>query len=110
MTIEMKLVLLECLFRENQIAAAIRPPKWQKWGRMIDAELREYGPRYSPAEWFGGGQPLEEKMRVRYLRAVHKLQKDGQLAVTTVSDKLAYLKLTAAGREAAEQVAAESDE
>ena len=110
MNIEMKLVLLECLYRERQIADAKRPPKWRTYSRMIDAELREYGPRYSPAEWFGDGKPLEEKMRVRYLRAVHKLHKDDLLAMTTISGKLAHLKLTDAGRDAAEQVANEPDE
>ncbi|MBP3956702.1 hypothetical protein J8F10_15615 [Gemmata sp. G18] len=87
--------------RMTEVAALPDPPNWKHWQVEELRELREYGPRYAPADWFGGGNPLPEKVRVRYLRAINKLMDTGFLdGTTTDGGRLAWLKLTPAGEQA----------
>lgn len=93
------LVLTTCRDLEAEIAGRKNPPKSQHWERVDFDELKRYGPRYLPSAWFGGGRPLPEKHRVRYLRAVNRLIEAGLLAGTTSRDsnRLQHIKLTPAG-------------
>jgi hypothetical protein len=97
-------LLRELLRRTQEIEAAPRPPDWRSWDMRRWAEDREYGPLYAPRDWFGGGEPLPEAERVRYLRAVRRLAGEGLLTmiVSERGGKLQRLRLTRAGRAAAE--------
>lgn len=75
-------ILVACSRREAEIAARPNPPKWMTWDVRELAEWREYGPIYSPAEWFGKGQPLSEARRVACLRGAHRLAAAGLLEPT----------------------------
>ena len=84
--------------RMAEIAGRPDAPAHLHWEQIELDELRRYGPRYSPTEWFGGGHALPEKIRVRYLRAVNKLIGTKLLVgTTTEGGRLTWLKLTAAG-------------
>ena len=74
-------VLLEVARRMREIDDAPEPPAWKTWEVLERRELKTYGPRYSPAVWFGGGRPIPERHRVRYLRALHELAAGGLLAI-----------------------------
>ncbi len=98
---EERAVLVECLRRQREIAARAEPPARDRWGRREWEELREYGPSYRPAEWFGDGSPIPEKYRTRFLRAVHALAAAGLVRRTGVGGRLTNVKLTPEGERVA---------
>jgi hypothetical protein len=101
MTSEEKAVLVECQRREDEIAAQPNSPKHRTWDRRALDELREYGPEFSSNLWFGNeGDPVPERFRSRFLRAVWKLAADGLLVPTRTGARLSHLKLTEQGRQA----------
>ncbi|QDT74433.1 hypothetical protein [Lacipirellula limnantheis] len=97
-------ILLRC--RElTSLLEASEPPAWQAWDHRDWEVEYEHGPRYLAGKWFG---PQDERMRMRYRRAVDSLERAG--LVTTHREwggKLTHLALTAAGVDAAELLAAE---
>jgi hypothetical protein len=107
---EAKAVLLACLELTREIAARPDPDPWKEWEVADLADERKYGPRYWPAWWFGGGKPLREAERVRYLRALQSLERDGLVKITNHAGgtKLGWVKLTDAGRAEAEKLEARS--
>lgn len=94
-------IMTTCRDLEAEIAARPQPGAWQRWERDELDHLKRYGPLYRPSEWFGGGRPIPEKYRVRYLRAINKLIAAGLLTgATTEGNRLAHLRLTEAGAQA----------
>ncbi|VTS03812.1 unnamed protein product [Gemmata massiliana] len=91
-------VLRACLVLEREIERRPKPDEDDYWAVEDDAEEREYGPRYHPAAWFNDGRPLSPRRRVRFLRAIRRLEVR-ELVTCTAGEggRLAWLKLTAAG-------------
>jgi hypothetical protein len=106
-SVEARAVLLELLVRTRAIARRPRPPAWRSWEVERWQDDREWGPLYSPAEWFGGGESIPEYLRVRYLRAIRKLAADGLLTMimSESGKRLERLRLTEAGQRLAEALA-----
>lgn len=100
-TDEERQLLTECARRMAEVAATEPPPAWATWDRRDFDLLREFGPRYSPGEWFPSDQVMPEKYRQRYLRAVHRLAARGLLTMGQVGGRLAHVRLTPAGERAA---------
>ncbi len=90
----------------REIDARPQPPAWQTWAVREWEEAREYGVRYEPARMFGGGSPLPERIRTRYLRVLHELAEAGLLTRTGTGGRLTHVKLTPTGLEAAAGIAA----
>lgn len=98
---EARTVVIETAKRMNDIAATPEPPKWQTWAVAEWQELREFGARYEPRSWFGGGQVLPEKYRVKFLRAIHELAEAGLLVRGTLGGRTTHIRLTDEGLELA---------
>ncbi|HEY1192460.1 MAG TPA: hypothetical protein VGE74_32855 [Gemmata sp.] len=98
---EQQEVLIACAKQMAAIAETPEPPAAHPWAARDLAELREYGPRYMPGQWFGDGAPVPEKYRVRYLRAIHELGAAGLLERFTSNGRLVNVKLTTEGEAAA---------
>ncbi len=98
-------VLIEVGKRVAEFDTRTPPPAWKTWALQEYEEIRDYGPRYSPADWFGGGQGIPEKYRVRYLRAVYSLRDRGLIVTAGVNRRLTNVKLTEAGRAALKELA-----
>jgi hypothetical protein len=95
---EAKGVVVECGERMAEILARPDPPAWKTWEAVELDELRRCGPRYTPAAWFGDGQPLPERVRVRFLRAVLGLEEAGLVKGTkSAGGRLTFLRLTPEG-------------
>lgn len=107
LTAEEREILLVCKQLTGDIAA--RPEPASRWDRAELADLRKYGPRYSPSEWFGDGRSLPERFRVRFLRAVQNLESRRLVKGTNRGGRLAHLKLTAEGEALAATLAADPD-
>ena len=103
---EERQIVIECRRRMVEIASRKNPPAWQKWEQRDLDELRRYGPRYAPSEWFcgEGEQTLPEKYRTRFLRAVRSLEVKELLELTTTSGRLTNVKLSEAGLAVAEEL------
>lgn len=97
-----RMVLTACRVRMREIAGRKAPPKGDRWAAADLDELREYGPRYLPASWFGDGEPLPERVRVRFLRALRGLEAR-DLVETTAGEggRLTWVKLSAEGERVA---------
>lgn len=93
---------------QAEIDAMPKPAKWKNWEVREWLELRELGPRYSPAALFNGGNALPDRIRVQYLRTIHALAADGLLAVTSENGRMKFVKLTPAGRAALESLAGDN--
>lgn len=91
-------VLRACLILERETERRPKPDEDDYWAGEDDAEEREHGPRYRPAAWFNDGRPLSPRRRVRFLRAIRRLEAR-ELVICTSSEggRLAWLKLTEAG-------------
>lgn len=100
-TAEEREVLAVCRRLMAEIAATPDPPAWKRWEAADLADLRRYGPRYSPSRWFGDGRPVPERYRVRYLRAVQSLESAGLVKATNAGNRLAFLRLTTEGEKIA---------
>jgi len=88
-------ILIECLARQNAIAATPEPASWEWWNVREHRDCLTYGPRYEPAKWFGG---LTNAQRQRYMRAVYDLDAEGLLlAFKSEGNRLQRVKLTEAG-------------
>ncbi len=98
---EQREIIRECAKRMAEIAATPDPPKWAEWDRRELQELRDYGPRYLPSEWFCKDQMIAEKYRVRYLRALHALADVGLVEITTNGGRVHWVKLTKEGQKIA---------
>jgi hypothetical protein len=96
-------VLHEVARREAEVRFRTVAP-WQCAEARRHAAEKRYGPRYSPA-WFGAAA-ASEAGRVRFLRAVHALERAGLLAAKKVGRQLRHVRLTAKGRAAAALVPA----
>jgi hypothetical protein len=91
-------ILIECLARENAIAAS---PARKPWWGILDRHDDDvaYGPRYKPSAWFGD---LTDAERQHYMRGCYRLSKAGLLlVVASTGGRLERIKLTDAGRAAA---------
>lgn len=96
-----RMILRECVKREDEVAAAPKPPEWQRWEVELWEEMQRYGPPYSSAKWFGderGGLP--ERVRSRILRTIRELERRDLLEGTSMSGRLRWLRTTEAGRAA----------
>jgi hypothetical protein len=101
MTDDEKVILMECLKRQDEIAARPNPPKGRRWERLELDELREYGPRFSVPDWFGDEDGfIPERYRSRFLRTVWKLAEAGLVRATRTGARLSHIRLTDAGRAA----------
>ena len=89
-----KAVLIDCAWRMEAIRTVKRPRAWQTWAVRELEELKRYGPRYMPSLWFNGGRAIPERVRVKFLRAVHRLEEAGLLETAGVGVRLQNLKLT----------------
>lgn len=96
---EEKAVVMACGDAMAEITARRKPESWRTWEVAEWEELREYGPRYEPRFWFGGGESIPERHRVRYLRAMHTLRDRGLVCSTSTGGRLTHLKLTDAGED-----------
>ncbi len=99
---EQELILRECLRRQLKIKATPTPPIWKYWDIQALEELRLYGPKYQPGEWFG---KLLEHIRQRRRRAILALESEGLLAIhRPMNKRLSNIKLTDAGMRIAESL------
>ena len=88
----------ECADRMAEIATRAKAKGHRPWWEAEEIkELTEYGPRYMPGEWFGEGEAIPEKHRVRLLRAIRSLATKGLLQMTTTGGRLTNIQLTAEG-------------
>ena len=95
-------ILTACRDRMAADAEVPEPDRAARWVHAAWVELRDYGPRWQPASMFGGGEPLPEHVRVRYLRALRRLEVAGLLETFTgEGGRLENVKLTEAGLMAA---------
>ena len=62
----------------KSIASKRPTTEWDK--REHEEQKLLFGPRYSPAEWFGDGKADPEKWRVKYLKAVHSPRRSESLS------------------------------
>src|SRR5262249_26263086 len=99
-------ILTRCLELENQLEER-EPPAWH-WERNDWEQQVACGPRYLCSRWFG---PLSERVRVRYRRAIDRLEERGLIETHREwGTKLSNLQLTALGTETAEELQAKIDE
>lgn len=96
LTPEEKEILLATAVR--QLDFLTQPKRWRpRWEQARHELIAECGPEYSPSQWFGGGEPLPEPVRARYLRAVYRLDARGLVMATIVGERLRHVILTPAG-------------
>ena len=101
---EQRMILVECLRRQREHRKTPPPPKWQIWDRRGRDEQTRHGPRYGSGEWFG---EMPEYQRMRFRRAVDALEAAGLIRTWRACGKrLTNIKLTAAGKTAAEEILA----
>jgi hypothetical protein len=94
--------LLLAKVAEAAAEIAARPVPAATWQAAELADLRRFGPAFDASGWFNGGDPLPERERIRFLRAVRRLAHAGLMTFTRINGRLRHVKLTAAGeREAA---------
>lgn len=98
-------ILTTCATLMREIQEQDVPEEDDYWARLEYDELKEHGPRYVPRTWFGGGSPVPERYRVRYLRALHNLAGRGLVSLATGSGgRTENVKLTAKGWAAVEGI------
>lgn len=91
LTTEERRLLLAVADRMLDIASAPVPASDYAAARLDD--LHAFGPQYRPGEWFGDGGLLSEAARVRFIRAIGRLESRGLLQVTNSGGRLRYLRL-----------------
>lgn len=95
-------ILLEAARRMADLDRQEPPPAWRIWDRQPFDEQRENGPEYRPFDWFG---PHSEAERVRYLRAIRRLETAGLLVThQRLGRRLSHVKLSPLGQEIAQRL------
>jgi len=108
-----RLILTKCLRLMREIAERPRPRRFSLAEAAWEDD-REYGPTYSPGEWFPAprdGLALTEAGRVRFLRAVWRLADEGLLVPVLPfrGKRLERIRLTQAGEKVAAELLAAED-
>lgn len=104
MTNEQKTVLLRCV--ELTDALPTSEPKPWEFGRLEWEEQMDLGPRYLASRWFG---PINERMRMRYRRAVDVLESQGLVETHRAwGTRLTHLRATDKGRAVVDRIRIEA--
>jgi hypothetical protein len=94
-------VVAACVEMAMEVVTRPVPEPWDVFGRRLLAEELEFGPRWSPSVWFNNGRPVPERFRVRFRKAVGRLEAEGVVACANKGGRLAHVRLTVEGERVA---------